>query len=394
MRLIVALICLSLASVGVANALIHGSTSVPIVTITLGSPSEPVSNQIQADTFYNCTSNNGTTYVTSDDTHAWGNAGASNMLIGGFTSLSPLTGTNVNQWTGYGSFSTADGTDGPGGTARSNKVYGLFCLGGNIYALAARQCRDSTCTATALYPQGAASPIKSTDHGATWANFQAPSSPTSTGTEPTPLGSLFFSADSVMAAPSFVMYGADGDPVPPVDNAGTYVYIVSNDGFWDNGNELYLARVLRSALPNLSPSDYQFYTGGDGTLSGNWSSSFSNAAIILQATGQMSAPSMQYIPSVGRYLLLEWYYPAPLTTSQTVWTFWESPHPWGPFHQVFAQSWSPQGFYNPTILVPSVNNSRPNGTPVTIMFSGDYSTCCHSGGYYHLFTTTLQYNTH
>jgi hypothetical protein len=62
---------------------------------------------------------------------------------------------------------------------------------------------------------------------------------------------------SRFAAPYFVEYGQDGRA--SVDDADRYVYALSNDGFWDNGNSLVLGRVARSKIGDLRAADWQFY---------------------------------------------------------------------------------------------------------------------------------------
>ena len=43
-----------------------------------------------------------------------------------------------------------------------------------------------------------------------------------------------------------------------------------NDGYWNNGNALYLARIPKAKLPNLNPSDIAYYVGGDGNSDAAW----------------------------------------------------------------------------------------------------------------------------
>src|SRR6266436_1002990 len=45
-----------------------------------------------------------------------------------------------------------------------------------------------------------------------------------------------------------------------------YVYATSNNGFWDNGDNYILGRVLRSKIGALKAADWTFYQGGDGML--------------------------------------------------------------------------------------------------------------------------------
>ena len=84
--------------------------------------------------------------------------------------------------------------------------------------------------------------IKSTDNGRTWTrsgadNYAKPMFP----------GKRFGTA-------YFVWYGKDG--AATVDNADRYVYAISNNGHFENGDDYVLGRVLKSKLPNLSAADW------------------------------------------------------------------------------------------------------------------------------------------
>jgi hypothetical protein len=180
--------------------------------------------------------------------------------------------------------------------------------------------------------------IKSADYGAIWTrsaeeNRDAPMFP----------GSTF-------STPYFIDYGRG--PVT-VDGADQYVYAISNNGFWDNGDTLILARVRRSRIRLLNASDWEFYVGGDGLARGAWSQNASAATPILHQAGQLSATGATYLPDRKRYMMVDWYYPVPKNvapaTATTVWQFYEAPKPWGPWTQVGSHTWAPQGYYSPVI---------------------------------------------
>jgi hypothetical protein len=57
------------------------------------------------------------------------------------------------------------------------------------------------------------------------------------------------------ATPYFIDYGRSR---PNVDGADRYVYAISNNGFWDNGDTLILGRVLRTKLGALNGVDWEF----------------------------------------------------------------------------------------------------------------------------------------
>ena len=75
--------------------------------------------------------------------------------------------------------------------------------------------------------------IKSEDHGLTWTPsirecFEHPMFPSNR-----------------FSTPYFIYYGKDGT-APAVDNAEKFIYAVSNNGFWNNGDKYILGRVERS----------------------------------------------------------------------------------------------------------------------------------------------------
>jgi hypothetical protein len=87
-----------------------------------------------------------------------------------------------------------------------------------------------------------------------------------------------------------------------------------------------------------------------------------------------------YIPSCGRYLYINWYYPkiTDLTLTgyqaQTIWTVYEAPAPWGPWTQVQSKTWNVAGalgLYNPNIIHKSI--STDNGHTVMIATTGDFA---------------------
>jgi hypothetical protein len=207
-----------------------------------------------------------------------------------------------------------------------------------------------------------------------------------------------FDSATRFGAASFVMYGKDdGSLGYRVDNADAYVYVMGNDGYWNNGNALYLARIARAKLRNLNPADIQYYQGGDGNADASWSNSVMNAEPLLSASGQISEPAVQYVPSVNRYLLFEWYYPNSIEASlansaYTRWITYEAPHPWGPWTLIDNRNWLNQGYYNPVPL----QRTALAGTMITILTTGDFN--ADWSGYpnlptsfsYQMYTTSVQ----
>ncbi len=206
--------------------------------------------------------------------------------------------------------------------------------------------------------------MKSTDHGKTWTPQPEVIA------EPLPFPTFF---GSKFATPFFIQYGRNG-VAPNVDNAQTYIYAVSNDGSWNNGNCMYLGRVLRSRISDLKGSDWTFYKGGDGILSSNWGS-LEDATPIMKAQGRCSMTGICYNPVLKRYMMPQWSYDPVnlkgLVFGPTIWELYEAPTPWGPWTFVQKFDWPTQAFYNPNILNKGIS---ADGKSMWIFTAGDFTT--------------------
>ena len=237
--------------------------------------------------------------------------------------------------------------------------------------------RHGDMTPASRYIQDArnASIIKSLDYGLSWErverqNYLHPMFPNDT-----------------FSVPFFVQYGTmpvDGQSreVLP-DGAEDHVYAISNDGYWNNGNWMKVGRVPRGRLSQLDPSDWEWFCA-DVSASENaesaadaWSADPTRATQVLLADGQLSQSGIQYLWPLRRYVMLQWFYPSPykgnFDTSRTVWRFYEAPKPWGPWTSFFEQEFDPTGFYNPEILVTSVQ-AEEGGARATVLTAGDWRT--------------------
>lgn len=202
-----------------------------------------------------------------------------------------------------------------------------------------------------------ASLIKSIDYGETWTrsaeeNLQYPMFP----------GSHF-------STPYFVDYGRT--PVS-VDGADRYVYAVSNNGVWDNGDTFILGRVQRSRIARLIGSDWEFYTGGDGLADSAWTQDVTRATPILSSPGRLGYTGASYLPGRGCYLLISWYYPAGSgflkgASTTTMWDFYEARKPWGPWSLIGSHAWSPQGYYSPVVCPKFQSRDR-----IYVVTAGDF----------------------
>ena len=251
-----------------------------------------------------------------------------------------LKGELVNAMDEYGK-SDSTGPDGA-----TWKICGQECIDGIFYGFVVRniyghKSKDPQMRQTSFN----ASLIKSTDHGKTWMrsaqeNYDSPMWP----------GSRF-------GGPGFFHFGKNGGEVSK-DGADTHVYAISNNGFWNGGDDIILARVSRSDLPNLKASDWSYYTGGNGTAPESWSHDISKAQAVLKLPSKLGWTSPVYIPSQERYLLVSWYVSPTLTSwfapKLVTYDFYQAEHPWGPWS--FVSSFNDRFFkdqdrhmYGPTL---------------------------------------------
>jgi hypothetical protein len=123
------------------------------------------------------------------------------------------------------------------------KASGLASIDGVLYLGIYSQSNPRKGPGTSVsFNADGSSIIKSTDHGKTW-------TPTAT------LDAPMFPAKE-FPTPYFVQYGKDYS-----DAMDEYVYLVSNDGGWNNWNKMMLARVPRNRIGRLNRSDWEFFAG-------------------------------------------------------------------------------------------------------------------------------------
>jgi hypothetical protein len=250
------------------------------------------------------------------------------------TDPTQLKGWTVNRMKDYGVM----GFEGPDGCTW--KSSGCASIDGTIYWVVARhKYGEKSGDPSLRQPAHNASIVKSTDFGKSWSrsareNYDSPMFP----------GSRF-------ATPYFIDYGRK--PVH-VDGADRYIYAVSNNGFWDNGDDLVLGRVLREKIGALNSADWEFFSSGDGERTSSWSPHLADARPVLKNPGHLGMTGAVYLPAQRRYQMVGWYYPAgggKITGAsvRTIWDFYEAPHPWGPWTKTLTHEFSPEGYYCPEI---------------------------------------------
>jgi hypothetical protein len=307
--------------VGAALLTAQGWGSTPIVSVTPDLNSLQKWNDMQGDTADPFWADDDNIYHFTCDGRGFGKQGRNlccNKLSG--SDIYHLTGELVNSMDEYGK--TGDTL--PDGATW--KVTGQECIDGVFYAFVVRniygnKSKDPLMRQTSFN----ASLIKSTDHGKTWTrtakeNYAAPMW----------VGSRF-------GAPCFLHYGKNGGQITR-DGADKYVYAISNNGFWNGGDDLILGRILRTDLPRLNVSDWSYYTGGDGLFDASWSKDIAKAQKILERPAKLGWTSPVFIPALKCYLLVSWYVTPTLKSwfnpNLVVYDFFEAEHPWGPWRQV------------------------------------------------------------
>ena len=72
--------------------------------------------------------------------------------------------------------------------------------------------------------------------------------------------------------------------------------------------------------------------------------------------------------------MIQWYYPngaGHAASDETVWIFYASPTPWGPWKEFDTKRFNPEGYYNPCIVGKFISQ---DGLNLTILTNGDFQT--------------------
>ena len=193
------------------------------------------------DTWDPAWADDGNLYYPGNDGSGWNKACSSNVFFNCSTGEDPfnLTGQTVNGMTEY------DGWAKEREDGCTWKSSGCVSVDGTLYLALARHAYGTKSGDPHLRQTARrASIIKSSDHGLTWTrpaddNYHQP---------------MF---DQHFTTPYFIYYGQDGRS-PAVDGAERYIYAISNNGFWCNGDSYILGRVERVSLPRLNPPNGLF----------------------------------------------------------------------------------------------------------------------------------------
>jgi len=325
---------LKLRATSLFPAILSGVQSRRLHIVGIGTPLPVADNS--GDTWVAAWADDDNLYSPSNDTGGFHKGPSANIAFNRIAGSDPLhlSGITVNPMQDYG----GEGKKGPDGCTW--KSSGCTFIDGVLYWVVARhEYGETSGDPYRRQPAHNASIIKSLDYGKTWTrsaevNYQAPMFP----------GRRF-------ATPYFIEFGHEGSGKA---NVGDYVYALSNNGFWDCGDDVVLGRVARSKIGLLNGSDWEFFTGGNGALKNSWSKNMSDAKPVLEGERRFGMSGAVYLHEHQRYFMVGWYYPAgggkmAGAKTHTVWEFYESPQPWGPWTRIGAYDSQPSGYYCPQV---------------------------------------------
>jgi hypothetical protein len=298
-------------------------------------------------------------YTPIDDTSGFGGQPRRNVSFGKVQGDSPieLQGTTVNNMDAYGDHAEKLEDN------RTWKSSGCISVDGVLYLAVGRHCyghesgdtfKRQTVINTSI--------IKSYDKGKTWdreaaSNFETPT----------------FKKD--FCTPYFVYYGKDGDAkeAPEAHQADKYIYAVSNDGFWDNGDSYVLGRIQREKLPDIHPSQWEFLLSADD---GNpvWGNDLQHAHKIISNPKQCGESGITYIPALKKYILIAWFYTGNGrdNTDETVFNVYLSDNLWTGWELVSQKINNPEGWYCPRVLSKWQTVNPDGSVTVYVCTAGDW----------------------
>ena len=327
----------------------------PIQHVEVGQPLGV--SATQGDTWSFAWAGNGEIYSPANDGKGFGTE-RRNIAFNRISGNDPkaLTGQVTVDMAEYG---PAGGT---GADHCSWKSSGCVAVDGVLYLVVARHLYGEVSgDVYKRQPAQNSSIIKSADGGKTW-----------TRTEKENYDKPMFPGNS-FATPYFVNYGQDGREVQ-VDGGDRYVYAMSNDGFWDNGDTMILGRVPRAKIGELDADDWQFWSGGNGSQDKNWVTKPGQARPVISEKGKLASTGPVYLPVQKCYFLVAWYYPMgggkmPNACTETRWDFYTARHPWGPWTQVGEHTFSPEAYYCPQVC-PKFTSA--DGKTLYVVAAGDW----------------------
>ena len=212
---------------------------------------------------------------------------------------------------------------------------------------------------------GIAGIIKSTDFGKTWTNVPDAKTPRFLGPK--------------FAGLTFLNFGPGYSDVP--NGLSPYVYAMSNDGSWETGDHVFMARVHKDSI--IIRKAWQFLSA----IKNNrpvWSKNEEKSHPVFKDPGHVGHPTISYNKALKRYILGIYSDVVPHKEHASVkeWRTWdkaselqlyESKYPWGPWKIFYNEK--PWGGSLHTCYLPQIPNKwwSKDGLSGTIMFAGDYT---------------------
>ena len=383
-------------------------TRTPILSATNGAATQTQDNTKQwGDTFFTCVADDNNTYLCMGDGYglaAAQNAGA-NMQVCKITNETTFVGTSVNLLTNYFGFNTFNGTDGPSGGTLTNKPTGIYSLNGHLFIWSSRNTGIS-----GTFPFGgqySCAVQKSTDHGATWANWEHPGSTNANGAAPDAWGDFAF-ANKNIGWVTPVLYAADDGTLGyktagnQIDGANGYIYCTYQDTTSTNpptvggaaGQTIFLMRIPRIQLDALNTSAAQYWIGGtpggpsDFVNDSNWANTPASETPILSFPANFAWPQITFIPKINYYLMTTYRQPQSGIQGHRF-LFYAGPTPAGPWTLIYQADRNPTTeYYGPFVMHrDAASNTLTDAIPIRILYSGLSIT------YYQVNVSTITLNT-
>lgn len=279
---------------------------------------------VEGDTWSPVRADDGNVYTPADDTLGEGYAISSNLAIYRVQGAPPNHAPRlVNAMSEYGTAGRLE-------NLASWKANGMTFVDGSLY-LSVSQHRYWR--ADNIQQARDASIVRSDDYGVTW-------------TPKPEMGRAMF-PDDYFATPFFVNFTGNYDN--PRDR---FVYAISNDGCWNNGSFMMLARVHRLDIARLDEKDWEYFAGLDAQGRPTWRSQLYRVdrkapegphgyphdklvtpAAMFRDPHRVGMTGMQWVPAVERFILCQWFHPdyERYGFGRTTLILLEAPDPWGPW---------------------------------------------------------------
>lgn len=224
---------------------------------------------------------------------------------------------------------------------------------------------------------GVAGIISSKDKGKTWENIPVHDTPQFFGNK--------------FGAPAFLTFGPGNNETPLT--LKPYVYAISNDGSWETGDHVRMAKVHEDSV--VYRNAWQFLSGFSRPNIPQWSKAENEMRPIFTDLDHVGHPTITYNKAIKRYILCISSDVVPHsensdTTATKRWDMesemqlYESENPWGPWKNFYAVK--PWGGKDHTCYIPQIPTPwlSKDGLSGYVLYAGDYVK--RAGDYYGFMT--------